>query len=330
MTLKQKNELAIELALIVVVVGLTCLTYRVPGVKMVVLNLYFLPVILGAFFLGRYKAGVLALLSVVLVTIIAAQDFNQFAAFRSPLTSALAITIWGGVLGLTTILAGTLSDERSTQMTELHSAHLGVIEVLTNYLYSIHPQLKERPARIAELSRQMAVQLQLTSREVDDIRIATLLQELDHIEVTARVARQGAGKIESDLSRSIEYTFHGADLVQSLGGVISGTLPLLRRIDDAGPAAETEANAVHANPPLGAQIIRTARTYDRLVHAGGSAGGTTPGKALEELRGGLHGKHLPEVVQALAAALAEADAQQPARTEPAIAPVAGSQRLAVM
>lgn len=124
MTLKQKNELAIELALIVVVVGLTCLTYRVPGVKMVVLNLYFLPVILGAFFLGRYKAGVLALLSVVLVTIIAAQDFNQFAAFRSPLTSALAITIWGGVLGLTTILAGTLSDERSTQMTELHSAHL--------------------------------------------------------------------------------------------------------------------------------------------------------------------------------------------------------------
>jgi len=171
---KQKNDFVLEVSLIIVIAGLTSLMYQVPGVKMVVLNLFFLPVVLGAFFLGPYRAGVLALLSVVLVTIVAGLDFSQFAAFRSPLASALAITIWGGVLGLTTILAGTLSDERTKQITELQAAYFGVIEVLSKYLHSVHPQLQERPARVAELSQQMGEHMRLTVREIDDIRAALL------------------------------------------------------------------------------------------------------------------------------------------------------------
>jgi len=297
---KQKNDLPLELSLIIIIVGLACLMYQVPGVKMVVLNLFFLPVLLGAFFLGRYRAGVLALLSVVLVTIIAAQDFSQFAAFRSPLTSALAITIWGGVLGLATILAGTLSDERATQTSELHDAYIGVIEVLSRYLHGDHPHLKDRPARIAELSRRIGEQLHLTPRELDDIRVAALLQEMAHIEITARVLRKAVGDAGCANSRSIESTFKGADLVQSLGGVISGTLPLLCQFDETILTSEPTVSAEgSSSPPVGAQIIRTARTYDRLVFGQNTVEVLTPGEALQELNGGLHGNHQREVLRAL-------------------------------
>ncbi len=330
--IKQKNDLALELSLIIVIVGLASLMYQVPGVKMVVLNLFFLPVVLGAFFLGRYRAGVLALLSVVMVTIIAAQDFSQFAAFRSPLTSALAITIWGGVLGLTTILAGTLSDERSTQMTELHEAYIGVIEVLSKYLHSVHPQLQDRPARIAELSQHMGEQLRLTSREIDDIRVAAMLQEMDHIEITARVVRKAIGNLDGENAKSIECTFNGADLVQSLGGVISGALPLLRRFDETVLGTdEIPAVAGNSSPPIGAYIIRTARAYDRLAFGQNAVAIKGSLTVLNELKSGLHGSHPPEVLQALEQVVAPRVADSKAR--PVIAtksPPAGSRNVAAL
>ncbi|MES2792655.1 MAG: hypothetical protein V4719_23790 [Planctomycetota bacterium] len=318
MTLKQKNDLALEVSLIIIIVGLTCLMYRLPGVKMVVLNLFFLPVLLGAFFLGRYRAGVLALLSVILVTIVAAQDFSQFAAFRSPLMSALAITIWGGVLGLSTILAGTLSDERSTQMTELHEAYIGVIEVLSKYLHSVHPQLQDRPVRVADLSQGIGEQLRLSAREIDDIRVAAVLLEMNHIEITARVVRKAIGNMEGENSKSIECTFNGADLVQSLGGVISGALPLLRRLDDSDHGIETElAVDDSSSPPIGTQIIRTARVYDRLIFGGGTVPLRDSASVLGELKRGLHGSYLPTVLQALEQALLSGDAASQIRPEPA-------------
>ncbi|MDB5390542.1 MAG: hypothetical protein JWM11_6188, partial [Planctomycetaceae bacterium] len=229
MKLTKSNQLALELSLIIVVVGLTALMYQIVGFKLVVLNLFFLPVLLGAFFLGRYRAGVLALLSVVLVTLVAAQDLSQFASLRSPIASALAITIWAGVLGLTTILAGTLSDERTSQMDELHEAYIGVIEVLSKYLHSVHPQLKDRPLRIADLSQRIGMQLRMSARDLDDVRVASLLQEMDHIEITARVVRKAIGNRESASQKPAECTFHAVDLVQSLGAVITGALPLLCR-----------------------------------------------------------------------------------------------------
>ena len=110
---EQKNNRVLESALILVTVGLTCLLMNVVGYKMVVLHLYYLPVVLAAFFLGRYYAGVLALLSVVLASTVIALQIHQLAVMNTPLAIGLSITIWAGTLGLTTILVGTLSDETS-------------------------------------------------------------------------------------------------------------------------------------------------------------------------------------------------------------------------
>lgn len=296
---KWRNELILEICLIIVIVGLSCLTFQLNNYQMVVLNLFFLPVLLGAFFLGRYRAGVLALLSFVLVTIVAAQDFRQFTAVSSPVTTALAITIWGAVLGLTTIIAGTLSEERTTQITELQASYIGVIEVLSKYLHGMNAQQQSRPPRIAELSLQIGSRMRLSAKELDEVRVAALLQEMDHIEVTARVVRKAMANFDADHRTTAECKFNGADLVQSLGAVISGALPLLCRCEDALTRAEQDVGAEGPNSPLGAQIIRTARTYDGLVYGQNASMSSDPATALAELQAGTHGAHNPVVLKAL-------------------------------
>ena len=120
----------LEIVLIVICVALCCLLYRVGKERMVVLNLFYLPVVLCAFFLGRYRAGVLALFCMVSVSVVIALNLDAVAVDTSPLIVGLVLTIWGAVLGINAILVGTLSDESNQRIEELHDAYLGVVEVL--------------------------------------------------------------------------------------------------------------------------------------------------------------------------------------------------------
>ena len=161
-----KDEWYLELSLIIITIGMACLMWKIAGFKLVVLNLFYLPVVLAAFYLGRYRAGVMASLAVIAASIVTALNLNDFAAFSSPMIVGLSVTVWAAILGLTALLVGTLSDERTQTMTDLHEAHVGVVEVLARYLQSANPKLKIRSQRIAELSQAVAREMELTSRNV--------------------------------------------------------------------------------------------------------------------------------------------------------------------
>ncbi len=285
----------LEFALIVICIGLACLLHSVSGYKMVVLNLFYLPIVLAAFFLGRYRAGVLALFSVIAATVVAALSLGDFAAHTSATTIALALTVWAAVLGLNAILVGTLSDERAEKLAELHDAYVGVVEVLSRYLSNADPKMKDRAQRISELSQKVAVRMKLTADEVDDIRVAALLQDVENVEVTARVIRKAMGSLRGQ--GEAEHTFHGSDLVQSLGSVLTGALPLIlmdRNQLDINVLDEDVSTVDHS--PVGARIIRTVRRYDALLHDPDIAG---PKHALQTLRTVLDDEHHPAVVHAL-------------------------------
>src|SRR3990172_6317736 len=114
MATKAKHaQVVLEIFLVLIVLALICLLYQTAGYKMVVLNLFYLPVVLTAFFLGRYRAGVLALFSVIAASAVSLVDLSGFGSYSSPIIIGLSVTVWGAVLGLTAILVGTLSDERS-------------------------------------------------------------------------------------------------------------------------------------------------------------------------------------------------------------------------
>jgi hypothetical protein len=300
MSRRKINEKRIlEIALILICVALCCLLFRVGPYRMVVLNLFYLPVVVAAFFLGRYLAGVLALLCVVCAAVVTALDLGTLTAYSSPLIVGLALTIWAAVMGINAILVGTLSDERMGKISELHDAYLGVVEVLAQYLNSADPRRCDRARRIAEISRRVAAHMKFSDKEIDNIRVAALLQDIDHVEVTARVIRKAVGDVaQAQRGKHLEHTFHGSDLVQALGSVLTGALPMLENRDETSDLDRSAARRTPSTTCVqGLQVIRTVRSYVNLLSQDPSIGDAHD--AIDALKNGFAGDQSAPVLHAL-------------------------------
>jgi hypothetical protein len=289
--LERTQERTLEIMLVLVTAAISCLLYHTEAMKIVVLNLFYLPIVLAGFFLGRYRAGVLALLAVVTATIVICMDFSGFGTMNSPVAIALCVTLWGSVLGLTALLVGTLCDDRDARRVEAHEAQVGVVEVLARYLQSANPALETRAKRVAALSEQVAKKMRLSAKEIDDIRVAALLMDMENIEITARVIKKAVGALEDDTLK--QRTFHGTELVQSLGLVLTGAFPLL--LNTSEDAAAAEGHTV----PFGARIIRTVRAYETMESDPWQHGDRSPESFINELQSGIDIDHHPAVLHAL-------------------------------
>lgn len=296
---KDKREQHImEGMLVLVSIALAVLTYEMEGYKMVILNLFYLPVVLSAFFLGRYRAGILAVFCVIATSMVTVLEMEGFAGYNSPVAIGLAVTIWGAILCLTAILVGTLSDERSAQATELHDAYVGVVEVLSKYLQGGNQQLKARTARVAAMSQEVALEMRLSAKAIDDVRVAALMQDLGKIEVTTRVISKAVDSLESKTTKSELYSFHGTDLVHSLGMVLRGAIPILLSQDSLLPSSIAEPD-VTPDTPIGAKIIRAVRTYDGLTATGLGGQILSPDEAVKEMRRDRAAAYDPDVLAAI-------------------------------
>ena len=257
----KRDRHILELMLIVVTVALTCLVYKTEGGKIVTLNLFYLPIVLGGFFLAlshRYPGGVLRHDHVHGLRL----QLEDFASSVPPLAVGLGVTIWGAILCLTALMVGTLSDERAAQAKELHEAYVGVVEVLAKYLQGGNPALNEFTNRVAHLSQRVATQLKLSSKGIDDIRVAALMQGFSNIEITTKVISKAVHNLEGK-DKAHDFRFHGTDLVHSLGAVLRGAIPILLNQDPAlsGPLDNHATN----EGPVGARILRVVRAYDVLT-----------------------------------------------------------------
>lgn len=289
-----RNERMLEVTLVFSTLGLACLLYSTSGLKLMVLNLFFLPIVLAGFYLGRYRAGVLALLAVVSASIVVVSDLSDFIGFTNPLTIAIALMLWGATLGLTSLLVGTLCDERDTKALEAHEAHVGVVEVLAKYLQSANPVLQDRALRVAQISENVARKMRLASKEIDDIRVAALLMDIENIEITARVIRKAVDELEDGFTLE-PRTFNGTELVQSLGATLKGAFPLLLSQGATDAAAYDPAST-----PFGARIIRTVRAYVQLMGSPWhGAQQLRPHEAIDELRCDVEADYHPAVLHAL-------------------------------
>ncbi|HEX7376244.1 MAG TPA: HD domain-containing phosphohydrolase [Pirellulales bacterium] len=297
----------LELMLLVVVIGLACLYYQVQGYKLVVLNLFYLPVVLCAFFLGTYRAGILALFCVISASVVTVNNLTGFATLFSPLTIGLMVTVWGAVLGMVAILVGTLSDERKSKTAELHEAYVGMVEVMSRYLQSANARLKARSIRVAELSQKIAIAMKLPVKVVDDVRIAALLFDIGNVEVTTRVFRKAVGTLETDPAKLEQHTFRGSDLIHSLSAVLSGASPLLVHQHDVAHDLKSLSNI-----PLGTRIIWAVRAYDELTSELQAPGrlALDSRQALAELRSDEGCGYDREVIDALEGVLARGDVEE--------------------
>jgi HD-GYP domain-containing protein (c-di-GMP phosphodiesterase class II) len=174
------------------------------------------------------------------------------------------------------------------------------VEVLSRYLQGGTLVPEARSDRVAKLAAQVAMEMHLPSRDVDHIRVAALLRDLEHVEITTRVIRKALGTLEAEENEA-QRTFHGADLVQSLGEVLVGAMPLLVDQADLGMTQEGRTAA----SPLGGKIIRTVQAYDDLTQGTADSAGYSHQRALEYLRSDRAAKPDEEVLDALNRALSK-------------------------
>lgn len=275
--LDRKSERWLEVMLILITLGIASLLVYADNSQILVLNLFYLPVVLGGFFLGQYRSGVTAFFAVLMATIVVSSDLTRFAMLQSPVTVALSMMTWGATLGLTALLVGALSEQCEARAIEAHEAQVGVVEVLARYLRSADPELHRRAQRVVELSEQVAVRMRLTPKEIDDMRIAAMLLDVENIEITARVIRKAVGNLQDEDETDTHQTFHGTELVKSLGRVLSGAFPLVLS------EAHSDSRAEALSMPLAARILHTVRAYCDLTESGWARDARTPGEAVNEL-----------------------------------------------
>lgn len=277
----------LEISLIVVTLGMSVVLAKADGFQFLILNLYFLPVALGTFILGRYRGAALALFCVISAGIVVVADLTKFSTGATPVFILSSLTVWGISLGLTSLLIGSLKNDLTSKTVDSQEAYIGVIEVLSKYLQSANPTWHSKSKRISNLCERIAKRLKLSKQEVENIRLASMLVDLENVEVTSRVIRKAVGEIDTN---SHEQTFYGSELVHSIGAVANGMLPVL-----IGGAEANQETPTH----VGAEVVRAAREFDRLLKSPWSEYADRPFDVLEELRDDLDAHYHPSVLQAL-------------------------------
>ncbi|MCA9026415.1 MAG: hypothetical protein KDA86_14505 [Planctomycetaceae bacterium] len=141
------------------------------------------------------------------------------------------------------------------------------------------------------MSEAVAKRMRLSEREIDDIRVAALLMDMENLEITARVIKKAVGELED--YDNAPHTFHGTELVESLGSVLTGAFPLL--LTQTDEPARLQGDKV----PFGARIIRTVRAYDHLTQNVYGSSVPSAKDVLEEMESDHDADYHPAVLHAL-------------------------------
>jgi putative nucleotidyltransferase with HDIG domain len=231
------------------------------------LNLYFLPVVLGAYSLGRRKSVFLALLSILIAGMVLFVD--QRTHFGTPSESTmrwLDLGTWGGILLLTAYLVGSLSEQKQRRLAEIHRAHAAVLEIMIKFIDSVDRDTKTHSSRVADYSVEVARTMGLSDVDVEDIRIAAWLHDVGKMESSMEVLRKAAGPTPKDIEEARRY--EGAEAAEKLDrskeGILTQVISIVsshhERWDGAG-----SRRLLGDEIPVGARIIAVANTFDTIV-----------------------------------------------------------------
>ena len=95
------SERNLELTLVTCVIFSAFLIQVMVPHKLIVMNFFYLPTVLGSYFLGTRVGGLTAFLSFLIIGAYALADPARFLFEGSPQLLTLDLLIWGSFLGLT-------------------------------------------------------------------------------------------------------------------------------------------------------------------------------------------------------------------------------------
>ncbi len=264
------------------------------------LNFFFLPVILSGYFLGKNRAVLVAVFSVLavilyLVYVELITGSKNFFAFHE----VINLVTWGSLLILSGALIGSFSEQRESKLEKLRNAYVGTLKIMLKYLESAD-EVAPPAVKVAHLSGRIAAASGLETHEIENIKSASLLAM--------------AGDLSSSLPLFVDMTDFLRDeadalalrlddrekvTLQSTSSLLKEIQPLLRSfylhyVEQAGSLDKDLASL-----PLSCSIMALAQIYHKITLQSEPFQGREEFRTLDGLQK-LSGRTFhPQVVEAL-------------------------------
>lgn len=264
----------------------------------IILNFYYLPVLVASYFLGRRMGVLTAVFSVLAVLVFVLIFPQRFLGEREFWYSIAKLSSWGGFLILASVAVGTLFEENERRLQDLKNAYIGILEILSKYLESTDPYTKGHSVRVSELAMETAIIMDLPRNEIETIRVAGLLHDIGKIEISGEILRKAAQLTTEERELIDTHAVKGAYILSSVGSVLKEVVPIViahhKYFVDTMEANDKEAIKI----PLAARIIAVADSFDAMTTDRPYRKGMPPWEALEEIVAKSGQQFDPEVVAA--------------------------------
>jgi len=291
--LKHFEKILVAIIFIVAFLG----TYLVEEVSLI-FNFYYLPVLVASYFLGRRIGILVALLSIIDVMICAMLFPQRFFGGQVIWHSIVKLSSWSIFLFLASVTVGTLYEQNEHRLEDLKKAYIGIIEILAKYLESTDRYTKGHSVRVSELSMEIAIAMELSRVQVDNIRAAGLLHDIGKIEISADVLGKAAALTTEEKELMDSHAVKGAYILTSVGGVLKEVVPIViahhKYFMDTIDGNERDTRKI----PLGARIVAVADSFDAMTTDRPYRKGMQPWNAVEEIVAKSGKQFDPEVVSA--------------------------------
>ncbi len=299
-----------ELLIIFFLVAVSGMIFFFVSNQRAFLNFFYLPVLVGAYFFGKRYATQSALLSVILVSLIAYLYPSMFTFARDDKFHRwLDISTWGAFLIVTGYLMGHLYEKKERANMEMKKTYQGIVEMMSLVIDSADKAAQSHSYRVSVISGMIAREMGLSELWVENIRIAAILHDLGKIGVSGEILKKidmMAGGDPGDGKRLAR----GTDTLEPVCGKILDILPLIlyhgERFDGAG-----DFRLSGDDIPLGARVIAVADTYDSLVCGLSYRKGLTPSEAKQQIIERVRTYFDPGVVKAFTAVFPQLSVQRP-------------------
>ena len=266
----------------------------------IVLNFYYLPVLLASYFLGRRMGLLTAIMAILLVLFCALLFPSRFISQNMLLQDISRILSWGGFLILASVMVGSLYEMKERRLLDLRDAYVGIVEILSKYLESTDKYTKGHSVRVAELAMEVAIAMDLHRNDVENIRVAGLLHDIGKIEISGEILRKAANLTTEEREQINEHAEKGGRILSVVGSVLKEVVPIVMAHHKYFSSYNNgkEINSKEAQIPLGARILAVADSFDAMTTDRPYRKGMPPWQAREEITVNSGKQFDPQVVEA--------------------------------
>jgi len=273
--------------------------------KFIVLNFYYLPVLVAGYFLGRQMGVLTAVFSILAVLICVLVFPQRFLNSKEILKGVAQLSSWSGFLILASVTVGTLFEQNEQRLKELKNAYIGVLEILSKYLESTDRYTKGHSVRVSELATDIGIAMELPRSEVENIRVAGLLHDIGKIEVSGEILSKAAKLSTEERELMDLHTVKGAYILSAVGGILKEVVPIVVAHHKYFADTLESNNGATMKIPLGARVIAVADAYDAMTTDRPYRKGMLPWEALQEIVAKAGIQFDPEVVGAFKRVVSE-------------------------